>query len=145
MTEQSSDKRGFLYRQGGNLLLFGLQAVVVMGVVLVVNSVNDKPTLPRSHEANFGDEVLVTGDSVGCPTEETYQKWLNTMLEKGNEDALQAAVRAGCRLVDGDTAGVVVKMSSNRLSGACVRPRGHSYCLWIIDSRMSVTNAHGAN
>ena len=50
-------------RQGGNLLFSDLQAVVVMGV-------DDKPSLPKSHEASFGDEVLVTDNSVGRPTEE---------------------------------------------------------------------------
>ena len=58
-------------RQGGNLLFSGLQAVVVIGVDLfVVNSGDDKPSLPKSHEASFGDEVLVTDNSVGRPTEE---------------------------------------------------------------------------
>ena len=32
--------------------------------------VDDKPSLPKSHEASFGDEVLVTDNSVGRPTEE---------------------------------------------------------------------------
>ena len=141
MTNQPSSKHGFLYRRGGNLLFFGLQAVIVLGIVLlVINSGDDKPRLPKSHEASFGDEVLVTDNSVGCPTEEVYEKWLNTVLEQGDEAALEVAVRGGCQLINGDTAGVVVKMSSHRLSSACVRPEGEPYCLWISDSRLGVTN-----
>ena len=143
MTEQPNSKRGFLYRRGGNLLFFGLQAVIVLGIVLVVvNISDDKPRLPKSRDASFGDEVLVLDNSVGCPTEEVYEKWLNTVLEKGDEAALDAAVRGGCQLVNSDTAGVVVKMSSHRLSVACVR-QGESDCLWIPDSRLSVTNPSG--
>jgi hypothetical protein len=146
MTEQPSSKHSFLYRRGGDLLFFGLQAVVVLGIILfVVSSRDEKPILPRSHEANFGDEVVVTDNSVGCPTEEVYEKWLNSMLEKGDEAALEAAMRGGCQLVDSGTAGVVVKMSSHRLSGACVRPMDKPYCLWIIDSRLSVTEPTGNN
>jgi hypothetical protein len=55
MTEQPSSKHGFLYRRGGDLLFFGLQAVVVLGIILfVVSSRDDKPILPRSHEPNGG-------------------------------------------------------------------------------------------
>src|SRR6266699_830454 len=141
MTNQPSSKHGFLYRRGANLLFFGLQAVIVLGIVLlVINSGGDKPRLPKSHEAGFGDEVLVTANSVGCPTEEVYEKWLNTVLEQGDEAALEVAVRGGCQLVNSDTTGVVVKMSSHRLSGACVRPKGEPYCLWISDSRLRVTS-----
>src|SRR5215813_261498 len=139
-----SSRQGFLYRRGGNLLFFGAQAVVVLGIVLiVVNSGDDKPRLPKSHAAGFGDEVLVIDNSVGCPTEEVYENWLNTALEKGNEAALEAAVRGGCQLVNSDTAGSVVKMSSRLLSGACVRPKGEPYCLWISDSRLNVTIPSG--
>jgi hypothetical protein len=146
MTEQLSSKHGFLYRQAGNLLFFGLQAVIVLGIVLfVVNSGDEKPSLPRSQEANFGDEVVVTGNSVGCPTEEVYERWLNTSLEKGDEAALEVAVRGGCQLVDSGTAGIVVKISSHRLSGACVRPNDKPYCLWIIDSRLNVSASSGNN
>jgi hypothetical protein len=35
-----------------------------------------------SHDAGFGDEVLVIDNSVGCPTEEVYEKWLNAVLKK---------------------------------------------------------------
>ena len=144
MTEQPNSKHGFLYRRGGNLLFFGLQAVIVLGIVLVVvNISDDKPRLPKSHDAGFGDEVLVIDNSVGCPSEEVYKKGLNTVLEKGDEAALGAAVRGGCQLVNSDTAGVVVRMSSHRLSAACVRPKGESDCLWIPDSRLSVTNPSG--
>ena len=115
----------------------------MLGIVLVVvNISDDKPRLPKSRDASFGDEVLVLDNSVGCPTEEVYEKWLNTVLEKGDEAALDAAVRGGCQLVNSDTAGVVVKMSSHRLSVACVR-QGESDCLWIPDSRLSVTNPSG--
>ena len=146
MTEQPNRNLGFLYRRGGNLLFFGLQAVIVMGIVLfVVNISDDKPRLPKSRDASFGDEVLVLDNSVGCPTEEVYEKWLNTVLEKGDEAALDAAVREGCQLVNSDTAGVVVKMSSYRLSAACVRPKGETECLWIPDSRLSVTNPSGGH
>jgi len=141
MTEQPNSKHGFLYRRGSNLCFFGLQAVAMLGIVLVVVNSGDKPRLPKSSEASFGDEVLVTDNSVGCPTEEVYEKWLNRVLEKGDEAALEAAVRGGCQLVNSDTAGVVVKMSSRRLSGACVRPKGEPDCLWIIDSRLSVTKS----
>ena len=144
MTEQPSRNPGFLYRRGGNLLFFGLQAVIVLGIVLVVvNISDDKPRLPKSRDASFGDEVLVLDNSVGCPTEEVYEKWLNTVLEKGDEAAFDAAVRGGCKLVNSDTADVVVKMSGYRLSAACVRPKGESDCLWIPDSRLSVTNPSG--
>jgi len=144
MTEQPNRNLGFLYRRGGNLLFFGLQAVIVLGIVLVVvNISDDKPRLPKSHDAGFGDEVLVIDNSFGCPTEEVYEKWLNTVLEKGDEAAFDAAVRGGCKLVNSDTAGVVVKMSSHRLSAACVRPKGEPDCLWIPDSRLSVTNPSG--
>jgi hypothetical protein len=82
MTEPPSRNPGFLYRRGGNLLFFGLQAVIVLGIVLfVVNISDDKPRLPKSHDASFGDEVLVADNSVGCPTEEIYERWLNTALE----------------------------------------------------------------
>jgi hypothetical protein len=146
MTEQPSRNPGFLYRRGGNLLFFGLQAVAVLGIVLfVVNISDDKPSLPKSHDASFGDEVLVIDNSVGCPTEDVYEKWLNTVLEKGDDAALDAAVRGGCKLVDSDTAGIIVKMSSRRLSAACVRPKGESECLWIPDSRLSVTNPSGGH
>ena len=146
MTEQPSRNLRFLYRRGGNLLFFGLQAVIVLGIVLVVaNTRDDKPKLPKSHDAGFGDEVLIIDNAVGCPTEEVYEKWLNTVLEKGDEAALDAAVRGGCKLVDSDTAGGVVKMSSHRLSAACVRPKGESECLWIPDSRLSVTNPSGGH
>ena len=141
MTEQPNSKHRFLYRRGGNLAFFGLQATIVLGIVLaVVKSGDDKPRLPKFREASFGDEVLITDNSVGCPTEEVYEKWLNTVLEKGDGAALEAAVQGGYQLVNSDTAGVVVKMSSHRLSGACVRPKGEPDCLWIIDSRLSVTN-----
>jgi hypothetical protein len=50
---------------------------------------------PKSHDASFGDEVLVIDNSVGCPTEEVYEKWLNTVLEKGDEVALDAALLGG--------------------------------------------------
>lgn len=144
MIEQSSNRQGFLYRRGGNLLFFGVQFIVVVGIVLVVvNSGDDKPRLPKSHDAGFGDEVLVIDNSVGCPTEEVYEKWLNAMLEKSDEAALEVAVRGGCKLVNSDTAGVIVKMSSRLLSGACVRPKGEPYCLWILDSRLSVTSPSG--
>jgi hypothetical protein len=86
---------------------------------------------------------LVIDNSVGCPTEEVYEKWLNAALEKGDEAALEAAVRGGCKLVNSDTAGVLVKTSSHRLSAACVRPKGESECLWISDRRLSVTNPSG--
>jgi hypothetical protein len=146
MTEQPSRKPGFLYRRGGNLLFFGLQAVIVLGIVLFVVNISDhKPRLTNSHDAGFGDEVLVIDNSVGCPTEEVYEKWLNTMLEKGDEAALDTAVRGGCQLVNSDTAGVVVRMSSHRLSAACVRQKGESDCLWIPDSRLSVTNPSGSH
>jgi hypothetical protein len=56
---------------------------------------------------------------------------------------LEVAAREGCQLINSDTAGVVVKMSSHRLSAACVRPKGESECLWISDSRLSVTNPSG--
>jgi len=141
MTEQPSRNPGFLFRRGGNLLFFGLQAVIVLGIVLVVvNISDDKPRLPKSHDAGFGDEVLVIDNSVGCPTEEVYEKWLNTVLEKGDEAALDAAAREGCQLINSDTVGVVVKMSSRLPSGVCVRPKGEPYCLWILDSRLSATN-----
>jgi hypothetical protein len=141
MTEQPSRNLGFLYRRGGNLLFFGLQAVIVLVIVLVVVNIrDDKPRLPKSHDAGFGDEVSVIDNSVGCPTEEVYEKWLNTVLEKGDEAALDAALRGGCQLINSDTAGVIVKMSSHRLSAACVRPKGEPNCLWIIDSRLSITN-----
>ena len=141
MTEPPSRKLGFLHRRGGNLLFFGLQAVIVLGIVLVVvNISDDKPRLPKSHDAGFGDEVLVIDNSVGCPTEEVYEKWLNTVLEKGDEAALDAAAREGCQLINSDTVGVVVKMSSRLPSGVCVRPKGEPYCLWILDSRLSATN-----
>jgi hypothetical protein len=146
MTEQPSRNPGFLYRRGGNLLFFGLQAVIVLGIVLfVVNISDDKPSLPRSHDAGFGDEVLVIDNSVGCPTEEVYEKWLNTVLEKGDEAALDAAVQGGCKLVNSDTAGILVKVSSHRLSAACFLPKGESECLWISDSRLSVTNPSGGH
>jgi hypothetical protein len=75
MIEQPRRNLGFLYRRGGNLLVFGLQAVIVLGfVLLVVNISDDKPRLPKSHDAGFGDEVLVIDNSVGCPTEEVYEK-----------------------------------------------------------------------
>jgi hypothetical protein len=94
----------------------------VLGIVLaVVKSGDDKPRLPKFREASFGDEVLITDNSVGCPTEEVYEKWLNTVLEKGDGTALKAAVQGGCQLVNSDTA-------------------GEPDCLWIIDSRLSVTN-----
>ena len=144
MTEQPNSKRGFLYRRGGNLLFFGLQAVIVLGIVLVVvNISDDKPRLPKSRDASFGDEVLVADNSVGCPTEEAYERWLNTTLEKGDENALEAAAREGCQLINSDTVGVVVKMSSRLPSGACVRPKGEPYCLWILDSRLSATDPSG--
>ena len=144
MTEQPSRNPGFLYRRGGNLLFFGLQAVIVLGIVLVVvNISDDKPRLPKSRDASFGDEVLVADNSVGCPTEEAYERWLNTTLEKGDENALEAAAREGCQLINSDTAGVVVKMSSRLPSGACVRPKGEPYCLWILDSRLSATDPSG--
>jgi hypothetical protein len=61
MTEHPSRNAGFLYRRGGNLLFFGLQAVIVLGIVLVVvNISDDKPRLPKSHDAGFGDEVLLS-------------------------------------------------------------------------------------
>ena len=146
MTEHPSRNAGFPYRRGGNLLFFGLQAVIVLGIVLVVvNISDDKPRLPKSDDAGFGDEVLVIDNSVGCPTEEVYEKWLNMVVEKGDEAALDAAVRGGCKLVNSDTADVVVKMSSYRLSAACVRPKGESDCLWITDSRLSVTNPSGSH
>jgi hypothetical protein len=140
MTNLRSSKH--VNRRGGNLLFFGLQALIVLGVVLfVINSGDDKPRLlPTSHEASFGDEVLVTDNSVGCPTEEVYEKWLNTVLDQGDVAALEVAERGGCQLVNSDTAGVVVKISSHRLSGACVRPKGEPYCLWISESRLRVTN-----
>ena len=141
MTEQPSRNPGFLYRRGSNLLFFGLQAVIVLGIVLfVVNISDDKPRLPKSRDASFGDEVLVADNSVGCPTEEAYERWLNTTLEKGDENALEAAAREGCQLINSDTVGVVVKMSSRLPSGACVRPKGEPYCLWILDSRLSAMN-----
>jgi len=146
MTEQPSRKRSLLYRQAGNLLFFGLQAVIGLGIVLfVVSSRDEKPSLPRSHEANFGDEVVVAGNSVGCPTEEVFENWLNTMLEKGDEAALEVAVRGGCQLVYSGTTGVIVKVSGHRLPGACVRPKYKPYCLWIIDSRLNVTERSGNN
>ena len=146
MTEHPSRNAGFLYRRGGNLLFFGLQAVIVLGIVLVVvNISDDKPRLPKSHDAGFGDEVLVLDNSVGCPTEEVYEKWLNTVLEKGDENALEVAAREGCQLINSGTAGVVVKMSSHRLSAACVRPNNESECLWISDSRLSATNPSGGH
>jgi hypothetical protein len=87
MTEQQSRKPGFLYRRGGNLLFFGLQALIVLGIVLfVVNISDDKQRLPKSRDASFGDEVLVADNSVGCPTEEIYERWLNTALEKGRRE-----------------------------------------------------------
>jgi hypothetical protein len=136
-----SSRQGFFYRRGGNLLFFGVQFIVVLGIVLIiVNSSDDKPRLRKSHDAGFGDEVLVIDNSVGCPTEEVYENWLNTALEKGDEAALEAAVRGGCQLVNSDTAGSVVKMSSRLLSGACVRPKGEPYCLWIPGGRLSVTS-----
>ena len=139
-----SSRQGFLYRRGGNLLFFGVQFIVVLGIVLiVVNSSDDKPRLPKSHDAGFGDEVLVIDNSVGCPTEEVYEKWLNTVLEKGDEAALDAAAREGCQLTNSDTVGVVVKMSSRLPSGVCVRPKGEPYCLWILDSRLSATDPSG--
>src|SRR5215472_10026195 len=123
-----SSRQGFLYRRGGNLLFFGVQFVIVLGIVLVVvNISDDKPRLPKSHDAGFGDEVLVIDNSVGCPTEEVYEKWLNTVLEKGDEAALDAAAREGCQLTNSDTVGVVVKMSSRLPSGVCVRPKGEPY------------------
>ena len=141
MTEQPSRNPGFLDRRGGNLLFFGLLAVFVLGIVLVVvNISDDKPRLPKSRDASFGDEVLVADNSVGCPTEEAYERWLNTTLEKGDENALEAAAREGCQLINSDTVGVVVKMSSRLPSGACVRPKGEPYCLWMLDSRLSATN-----
>ena len=141
MTEQPNSKLRFLYRRGGNLLFFGLQAVIVLGIVLVVVNISDvKPRLPKSHDAGFGDEVLVIDNSFGCPTEEVYEKWLNMVVEKGDEAALDAAVRGGCKLVNSDTAGILVKVSSHRLSAACFRPKGESECVWISDSRISVTN-----
>jgi len=144
MTEQPSRNPGFLYRRGGNLLFFGLQAVIVLGIVLfVVNISDDKPRLPKSRDASFGDEVLVADNSVGCPTEEAYERWLNTTLEKGDENALEATAREGCQLINSDTVGVVVKMSSRLPSGACVRPKGEPYCLWILDSRLSATDPSG--
>ena len=82
-------------------------------------------------------------NSVGCPTEEIYKRWLNTALEKGDENALEAATREGCQLINSDTVGVVVKMSSRLPSGACVRPKGEPYCLWILDSRLSATDPSG--
>ena len=144
MTEQPSRNPGFLYRRGSNLLFFGLQAVIVLGIVLVVvNISDDKPRLPKSRDASFGDEVLVADNSVGCPTDEAYERWLNTTLEKGDENALEAAAREGCQLINSDTVGVVVKMSSRLPSGACVRPKGEPYCLWILDSRLSATDPSG--
>ena len=104
MTEQQSRKPGFLYRRGGNLLFFGLQALIVLGIVLfVVNISDDKQRLPKSRDASFGDEVLVADNSVGHPTEEIYERWLNTALEKGDENALEAAAREGCQLINSDT------------------------------------------
>ena len=41
MTEQQSRKPGFLYRRGGNLLFFGLQALIVLGIVLFVVNISD--------------------------------------------------------------------------------------------------------
>ena len=113
----------------------------MLGIVFVVINVgNEKPTLPKSRDASFGDKVLVADNSVGCPTEQVYEKWLKSALEKGDENALEAAAREGCQLINSDTAGVVVKMSSRLFSGACVRPEGEPGCLWILDSRLSVTN-----
>jgi hypothetical protein len=36
MIERSSSRQGFLYRRGGNLLFFGVQFIVVLGIVLIV-------------------------------------------------------------------------------------------------------------
>jgi hypothetical protein len=142
MTEQPSSKRSLLYRQAGNLLFFGLQAVIVLGIVLfIVSSRDEKPSPPRSHEANFGDEVVVAGNSVGCPTEEVLEKWLNTTLEKGDEAALEVAVRGlpiGRRL---DRRHRQNKRPS--APRACVRRKDKPYCLRTIDSRLNVTEPSG--
>jgi len=54
MTEQPGRNPGFLFRRGGNLLFFGLQAVIVLGIVLVVvNISDDKPRLPKSQRRGF--------------------------------------------------------------------------------------------
>ena len=92
-----------------------------------------KPRLPKSRDASFGDEVLVADNSVGCPTEEAYERWLNTVLEKGDENALGGG--AGRLSIDQQRHG-----RSHRLSAACVRPNNESECVWISDSRISVTN-----
>ena len=89
MTEQPSRNPGFLYRRGGHLLFFGLQAVIVLGIVLfVVNISDDKPRLPKSRDASFGDEVLVADNSVGCPTEQVYEECLKSALRGGNAGRL---------------------------------------------------------
>jgi hypothetical protein len=45
-----------------NLLFFGLQAIIVLGIILLaLNSSDNKRTLPKA----FGDEVLVTDNSIG--------------------------------------------------------------------------------
>jgi hypothetical protein len=54
MIERSSSRQGFLYRRGGNLLFFGVQFIVVLGIVLiVVNSGDDKPRLPKFSRRGF--------------------------------------------------------------------------------------------
>jgi hypothetical protein len=76
---------GLIHRRGGSLFFFGLQAAIVLGIVLVIINVgNEKPTLPKSRDASFGDEVLVADNSVGCPTEQVYEEWLKSALEKGD-------------------------------------------------------------
>ena len=108
----------------------------MLGIVLfVINVGNEKPTLPKSRDASFGDEVLVADNSVGCPTEQVYEEWLKSALEKGDENALEAATREGCQLINSNTAGVVVKMSSRLFSGACVRPECEPDC--PLDTRQS--------
>jgi hypothetical protein len=47
----------------------------VLGIILLaLNSSDNKRTLPKAHEASFGDEVLVTDNPIGCLTEEVYEK-----------------------------------------------------------------------
>ena len=41
MSEQPGRNPGSLYRRGGDLLFFGLQAVIVLGIVLFVVNISD--------------------------------------------------------------------------------------------------------
>jgi hypothetical protein len=77
-----------------------------------------------------------------APAEEVNEKWLGT--RKGDEvAAIEVAAQGGCQLVDSGMAGVVVKISSHRPSGACVRLKDKLCCLGIIDSRLNVTEPSG--